>query len=317
MHLTSEPSKKNIIEAHERIEKYIHKTPILSSQLIDKIFGANIYFKCENFQKVGAFKFRGASNAVLSLSAKELSSGIATHSSGNHAAAVALAGKMNKTTAYIVMPSNAPKIKIAAVREYGGKITFCDPTLKAREETLDKIVKQTGAAFIHPYNNYDVIAGQASCAKEILHELDNLDYIIAPVGGGGLLSGTALSAYYFGKNVKVIAGEPSGADDAFRSLRDNKIYPSINPKTIADGLLTCLSEKTFAIIKKYVSKIITVSETEIIQSMRLIWERMKIIVEPSSAVTLAVIIKNKNMFANKNIVLIISGGNVDLTNLPF
>jgi len=317
MHLTSEPSKKNIIEAHERIEKYIHKTPILSSQLIDKICGANIYFKCENFQKTGAFKFRGASNAILSLSEKELSSGIATHSSGNHAAAIALAGRMHKTTAYIVMPSNAPKIKIAAVREYGGKITFCKPTLKSREETLDKIVKQTGAAFIHPYNNYDVIAGQASCAKEILQELDNLDYIIAPVGGGGLLSGTALSAYYFGKDVKVIAGEPSGADDAFCSFRDKKIYPSINPKTIADGLLTSLSEKTFGIIKKYVSKIITVSDTEIILAMRLIWERMKIIVEPSSAVTLAVIIKNKNMFANKNIVLIISGGNVDLTNLPF
>ncbi len=317
MHIRSEPSKKNIIEAHERIEKYIHKTAILSSQLIDRICGANIYFKCENFQKVGAFKFRGASNAVLSLSNTELNAGVATHSSGNHAAALALSGKMNNTPAYIVMPSNAPKIKIEAVKEYGGKITFCEPTLKAREETLENIVRQTGATFIHPYDNYDVIAGQATCGKEILEELENLDYIIAPVGGGGLLSGTALSSFYFGKDTKVIAAEPVGADDAFRSFYGNKIYPSISPKTIADGLLTSLSEKTFQIIKKYVSQIITVTDNEIIYAMRLIWERMKIIVEPSSAVTLAAIIKHKEIFKDKMVAVIISGGNVDLNNLPF
>ena len=317
MKLISEPNKQNIIDAHNRIKMFVHKTPILTSQSINKISGANIYFKCENFQKVGAFKFRGATNAVLSLTEKELSAGVATHSSGNHAAALALAAQLNNSDAYIVMPSNAPKIKIAAVKGYGGKITFCEPTLQAREETLNRITKETGATFIHPYDNYNVIAGQATCAKEIVEEIDELDYIISPVGGGGLLSGTALSANYFGDNISVIAAEPSGADDAFRSFNDNKLYPSVNPKTIADGLLTSLSEKTFTIIKKHVSQIITVTDSEIINAMRLIWERIKIIVEPSSAVTLAVILKHKNMFSGKNIALIISGGNVDLENLPF
>lgn len=317
MKLSSEPNKQNIIDAHNRIKAYIHKTPILTSQSINKITGANIYFKCENFQKVGAFKFRGATNAVLSLTNDELSAGVATHSSGNHAAALALAAKMNNADAYIVMPSNAPSIKIAAVKGYGGKITFCEPTLHAREETLKKITSETGATFIHPYDNYDVIAGQATCGKEITEDIAELDYIISPVGGGGLLSGTALSANYFGDDISVIAAEPSGAADAFHSFNDNKLYPSVNPKTIADGLLTSLSEKTFGIIKKYVSKIITVTDTEIINAMRLIWERMKIIVEPSSAVTLAVILKHKNLFKGKNIAIIISGGNVDLENLPF
>jgi len=315
--LTSKPNKNDIIESHLRINSFIHKTPLLSCKSISKLSGSNIYFKCENFQKVGAFKFRGALNAVKSLQKCELIHGVATHSSGNHAAALALAAKLNNIEAYIVMPSNAPKIKISAVQSYGGIITFCEPTLKAREETLDAIVSRTNAAFIHPYDNYDVIAGQATSAKEIFSEVENLDYVIAPVGGGGLLSGTALSAAYFGKNIQVIAGEPSGANDAYLSFINNSIYPSNNPNTIADGLLTSLSKKTFEIIKNYVSEIITVSDEEIIFAMRLIWERMKIIVEPSSAIALAVILKHKEKFSGKTIALIMSGGNVDLNKLPF
>ncbi|NOX18137.1 MAG: pyridoxal-phosphate dependent enzyme [Chlorobi bacterium] len=315
--LNAVPTKENILEAEKRIKKFIHRTPILTSESINGISGAKLFFKCENFQKVGAFKFRGATNAILSLPKEELSRGVATHSSGNHAAALSLAAIMNGVPAYIVMPKTAPKIKIDAVKEYGGIITFCEPTLEARETELKKVVEKTGATFVHPYDNYDIIAGQATCAKEIIESVENIDYILAPVGGGGLLSGTALSAKYFGENIKVSAAEPEGADDAFRSLRDGKIYPSTDPNTIADGLLTSLSEKTFEIIENNVEEIITVSDEEIIYAMRMIWERMKIIVEPSSAVTLAAVLKQKTKFADKKIALILSGGNVDLENLPF
>jgi threonine dehydratase len=317
MILEHEPTKEDILEAHERIKRQIHRTPILTSSLINSIVGCEIYFKCENFQKVGAFKFRGASNAVLSLNKEELQRGVATHSSGNHAAALALAAKMKSVPAYIVMPRTAPEIKKIAVEGYGAKIIYCEPTLKAREEALAKVVDETGATFIHPYNNFSVIAGQATSAKEILEELTDLDYIIPPVGGGGLSSGTCLSAKYFSTKTKVIGAEPSGADDAFKSLHDKTIYPSVNPKTICDGLLTSLGDKTYSILSQNLDKILTASDATIIEAMKLIWERMKIIIEPSSAVTLAVVLENKEKFAGKKIALILSGGNVDLTKLPW
>lgn len=310
-------SKQDLIDARERIKNQIKRTPILTSSSINSILGCNLFFKCENFQKVGAFKFRGASNAVLSLEEKELKRGVATHSSGNHAAALALAAKMKNVPAYIVMPRTAPEIKKKAVEGYGAKIIFCEPTLKAREESLNKIIEETHATFIHSYDNYNVIAGQSTAAQEIFDELHDLDFIITPVGGGGLLSGTSLSTKYFSPKTKVIGAEPKNADDAFHSFNEKKICPSINPKTICDGLLTQLSEKTFEIISENVSEIITAKEESIIEAMKLIWERMKIIVEPSSAVTLAIILENKEMFSQKNIALILSGGNVDLTKLPF
>ncbi|MFA7418768.1 MAG: pyridoxal-phosphate dependent enzyme [Melioribacteraceae bacterium] len=317
MILEHEPTKQDIIAAQERIKSQIHRTPILTSSLINSIVGCEIYFKCENFQKVGAFKFRGASNAVLSLNKEELQRGVATHSSGNHAAALALAAKMKSVPAYIVMPRTAPEIKKIAVEGYGAKIIYCEPTLQAREEALAKVVDETGATFIHPYNNFSVIAGQATSAKEILEELTDLDYIIPPVGGGGLSSGTCLSAKYFSTKTKVIGAEPKGADDAFKSLIDKKIYPSVNPKTICDGLLTSLGDKTYSILNQNLDKILTASDATIIEAMKLIWERMKIIIEPSSAVTLAVVLENKEKFAGKKIALILSGGNVDLTKLPW
>jgi len=311
------PTIENINEAHDRIKKYIHNTPVLTSRSINEITGCEIFFKCENLQKVGAFKFRGASNAVLSLTKEELAKGVATHSSGNHAAALALAARNVGAKAYIVMPTSAPQIKKDAVTGYGAEIIFCEPTLEARETTLNKVVEKTGATFIHPYNNYTIIAGQATAAKELIEEVGEFDIVMAPVGGGGLLSGTALSTNYILPNAKVIAGEPKGADDAFRSLRDGKIYPSVNPRTIADGLLTSLGERTFGIIQKYVDEIITVEEESIISAMRMVWERMKIIIEPSSAVPLAAVMENKDKFRGKKIGMIFSGGNVDMDKLPW
>ncbi|MBX3009529.1 MAG: pyridoxal-phosphate dependent enzyme [Melioribacteraceae bacterium] len=315
--LNETPSQQNIVIAYERIKNQIHHTPILASTSLNKIFGCKLFFKCENFQKVGAFKFRGASNALLSIDNEMLKNGVATHSSGNHAAALALAAKMKNVPAYIVMPRTAPQIKKDAVAGYGAKIILCEPTLQARESTLAKIVEETGATFIHPYDDYSVIAGQATCAYEIFGEQHDLDYLIAPTGGGGLLSGTCLSAKYFSPKTKVIGAEPKGADDAFRSIRDGIIYPSINPKTICDGLLTQLSERTFAIINENVDKIITVTEESIISSMKMIWERMKIIIEPSCAVTLAVVMENQELFKDAKIGLILTGGNVDLNKLPW
>lgn len=317
MFLLYEPNKQNIIQAHDWIQNRIHRTPIFSSKSLNSILECRLYFKCENFQKVGAFKYRGASLAVLSLPKTDFKKGVATHSSGNHAAALALAAKMRNIPAYIVMPRSAAQIKKIAVEGYSAKIIFCEPTLKAREETLAKVVAETGATFVHPYDNYTIITGQATCAKEVFEELGELDYLISPVGGGGLLSGTCLSAKYFSPGTKVIGAEPKGADDAFRSLRDGAIQPSTNPKTICDGLLAQLSEKTFSIIQKNVSEIITTEEETIISAMRMIWERMKIIVEPSAAVPLAVVLENKKKFLGKRVGLILSGGNVDLNKLPW
>ena len=253
------PDLKEIQEVHERIKPFIHQTPILTSQSINEISGAKLFFKCENFQRAGAFKMRGASNALLLMTKSELKKGVATHSSGNHAAALSLAAKLVGTQAYIAMPHTAPLIKQNAVKGYGGVITFCEPTLEDRENTLNKIIEKTGAVFIHPFDDYRIIAGQATAAIEIFENLDDLDFLIAPVGGGGLLSGSSITAKFLSPLTKIIGAEPEGADDAFRSLRDGKIYPSVNPQTIADGLLTSLSRKTFNIINQNVTEIITVS----------------------------------------------------------
>jgi threonine dehydratase len=279
--------------------------------------GVNVYFKCENFQKVGAFKYRGATNAVLSLTEREAAKGVATHSSGNHAAALALAAKKRGIKCYVVMPHTAPKPKIEAVRHYGAAITFCEPTLQSREETLKIIISQTGAVMIHPYDNFRVICGQGTAAKELLEDEPALEALFVPVGGGGLLSGSSLAAKSINPRITVIGCEPVNADDACRSFNSGKILPSVNPKTIADGLLTSLSELTFTIIRKYADDILTVSEESIIIAMRLVWQRMKIIIEPSSAVAVATLIGNRERYAGRRIGIILSGGNVDLENLPF
>ena len=309
------PTKPDIEQAHERIKVYIHHTPVLTSSSLDELAGCQLFFKCENFQKVGAFKARGAMNAVLSLSREERAKGVATHSSGNHAQALARAAKIMGIKAYIVMPRTAPEIKKKGVKGYGGEITECEPTLAARESTLAEVIKKTGAVEIHPFNNYDVIAGQATAAKELIEEIPGLDFIVVPVGGGGLLSGTALTAKYFSPTTKIIAGEPELANDAWRSLRSGRIEAASPPVSIADGLLTSLGDKTFPIIREYVREIITVSDPEIIAAMRWIWERLKITIEPSCAVPFAAVLKEKATFTNKKVGIILSGGNVDLNKI--
>ena len=311
------PSAQDITEAHQRIRPYIHRTPVVTSHTLNELAGAEIFFKCENLQKIGAFKIRGGMNSVLQLSAEEQKKGIATHSSGNHAQAIAYAAREVGAQAYIVMPNNAPEIKKKAVAGYGAEIILCEPTLQAREEALNEVVSRTGATFIHPFNNYHVIAGQATASKELLEEAGPLDVVMAPVGGGGLLSGTALCVHYFSPHTQVIAGEPEGAKDAFLSLQEGKIVSAPYIKTIADGLLTNLGDKTFPLIQEYVKSIITVTDEEIVAAMRLVWERMKLVVEPSGVVPLAALLKAKEKFAGKRVGIIFSGGNVDLGKLPF
>ncbi len=311
------PSFQHVKEAHKRIAGYTHVTPVFTSESINKITGADLYFKAENFQKVGAFKFRGACNAVFSLSEEDASKGVVTHSSGNHAAALALAARLRGVDANIVMPENAPEIKKKAVAGYGAKITFCNPTLEARESTTAKIVEEIGATIIHPYDNFYVISGQGTAAKELIETQIGFDVIMAPVGGGGLLSGTALSTKQLLPTCKVIAAEPKGADDAYRSFHSKTLIPSENPNTIADGLLTSLGKRNFSIIMDKVDDIVTVSEEAIVEAMRMIWERMKTIIEPSSAVPLAAILEGKAEIKNKKVGIILSGGNVDLGRLPF
>ena len=312
------PVFEDIIKAHQLISPYIHHTPVLTSQSINRIVGAELFFKCENLQKTGAFKFRGACNAIFTLTKEEANKGVGTHSSGNHAAALAYAAGLRGIKAFIVMPSSAPEIKRKAVKGYGGNITFCEPTLQARESTLQRLVEEKDLTVVHPYNNSKVIAGQGTSALELMNEIQGLDLVMCPVGGGGLLSGTALSVKALNPGCKVIAAEPAGADDAFRSFYAGHIIPSENPNTIADGLLTSLGELNFAIIKENVDSIVTVSEQSIIDAMRLIWERMKIITEPSSAVPLAALLENKvDTKIHRRIGIILSGGNVELTKLPF
>lgn len=311
------PSYPDVQRAAERIAPFIHKTPVLSSATFNRMFHSDIFFKCENFQKVGAFKFRGACNAVFSMKDDELKKGVATHSSGNFAQALSLSAALKNIPAHIVMPETAPGAKIAAVRGYGGNVIFCKPTQAAREEKLREVVKDTGAISIHPFNDEKVIAGQGTVAMEFLQKATSPDFLLAPVGGGGLISGTAIAAKAISPRTTVIGVEPKGADDAFRSFQSGKIVPSVNPNTIADGLLTSLGTLTFALIQKFVDEIVTVEEASIIQAMRLIWERMKIVVEPSAAVPFAAILESKIPAAGKKVGIILSGGNVDLNKLPW
>lgn len=305
----------DIQEAHDRIRLYIHRTPVLTSHTLNRITGAELYFKCENFQKIGAFKIRGGMNAALSLSDEERSRGIATHSSGNHAQAISYAARQLGVPAYIVMPETSPKPKIDAVRGYGAEVTMCAPTQKDREETIAAIVERTGAAFIHPYDDDRVITGQATCAKELIEQIPDLQAIVAPVGGGGLLSGTALAAHYLSPSTLVYAGEPEGAADAIASIKAGSVQPAPYIDTIADGLLTRLSERTFAIINEHVTDIFTVSDEEIITALRLVYERMKIVVEPSCVVPLAAVMKHPEVFAGLKTGIILTGGNVELSKI--
>ena len=309
--------KNDLIECHNRIKPFIYNTPVLCSRLINEMIGSDIFFKCDNFQKMGAFKMRGATNAILQLSEEQRRKGVVTHSSGNFAQALSLAAKSIGMKAYIVMPSTATEVKKRAVKGYMGELIECDANLKAREEAAKKIEKEKGATFIHPSNDIDVIIGQGTACKELLEEHDDLDYVFVPIGGGGLIAGSALAARYFSKNCTIIGSEPFEVDDAYRSLKSGRIETNKTTNTIADGLKTQLGDKNFPIIKKYINKIIRVEENEIIESMKIIWERLKIICEPSCAVPLAAIIKEKKYYKNKKIGVIISGGNVDLNNLPF
>jgi threonine dehydratase len=311
------PTLADVRQAAARIRPYAHRTPILTCASLDEAVGAQVFMKCENLQKVGAFKFRGACNAVFSLSDEEAARGVATHSSGNHAQALALAARLRGIPAYIVMPENAPAVKKAAVAGYGGQITVCKPTLQARELTLAQVVQESDAMVVHPYNNYQVIAGQGTAALELLEEVPDLDAVIAPVGGGGLLSGTAIAAKGLAPRVRVLGAEPEMADDAFRSLRAGRILPSENPKTIADGLLTSLGTLTFPIIQQHVEGIVTVSEAGIIAAMKFIWERAKIVIEPSAAVPVAVLWERAIELNGLRVGVILSGGNVDLERLPW
>ncbi len=311
------PELSDIIQSYKRINPFIHKTPVITSKQINNIFGGELFFKCENFQKTGSFKFRGATNAVLQLNDKDRKQGVITHSSGNHGAALALAASTVGVKSCVVMPSNAPAVKKDAVKGYGAEIVFCEPTQEAREQTTSEIIEKRGAILIHPYNNFNVICGQGTASVEFLEQIPDLDIIIAPVGGGGLLSGTAIAVKGLKPDIKVFGAEPENANDAFKSFTTGILCPSLSPKTVADGLLTSLSELTFAVIRKYADNIYTVSEESIVECMRLIWERLKIIIEPSSAVTLAVIMENPGLSNGKKVGLILSGGNVELSKLPF
>jgi threonine dehydratase len=312
------PTLDDIRAAHERIKPHIHRTPVMTSTVLNTMTGASLFFKCENFQKVAAFKARGAFNAVFSLSDKEAARGVATHSSGNHAAAVALAARTRGIPAYIVMPENSPQIKKNAVLAYGGNPIFCGPTQHDREAKADEVVGQTGATFVHPYNDVRVIAGQGTAALELMEDVPLLDMVLAPVSGGGLLSGTALAVTSLSATTTVLGTEPEEADDAARSFRDKTLYPAVTPpRTIADGLRTSLGSITFPIVLERVSGIATVSEQGIIRAMRMIWDVMKIIIEPSCAVPFAAVLEHKLDVRDKRVGIILTGGNVDLDNLPF
>jgi threonine dehydratase len=304
------PTLADIRAAAGRIAPYAHRTPVLTCAALDERLGARIFLKCESFQKVGAFKFRGAANAVFSLDAAAAARGVATHSSGNHAQALALAARLRGIPAFIVMPDNAPAVKKAAVAGYGGHITYCEPT-------LERVVQETGAVVVHPYNDDRVIAGQGTAALELLEDVPGLDAVMVPVGGGGLLSGTAIAATSLQPGIRVIAAEPEGADDACRSFRAGRIIPSVAPKTVADGLLTSLGDRTFPVIRERVEAIVTVSEAAIIAAMKFVWERAKLVIEPSSAVPVAALWEKKIDLSGLRVGIILSGGNVDLDRLPW
>lgn len=306
-----------IREAASRIAPHAHRTPVVTNATLNDRCGAQVFLKCESFQRGGAFKFRGASNAVFSLSDESLRRGVATHSSGNHAAALALAARIRGCAAHIVMPRNAPAVKRAAVEGYGGRITFCEPTLASREETLAAVVEETGAEVVHPYNDRRVIAGQGTASMELIEEVPGLDVVIAPVGGGGLLSGTAIAAAALAPGSVVYGAEPANADDAARSLAAGRIVPSENPQTVADGLRTSLGTLTFEILSSRIAGIVTVGEDEILEAMRFVWERAKIVIEPSSAVPVAAVLTGRLDVRGRRVGIIISGGNVDLDSVRF
>ena len=315
--ILTRPGQPELTEARARIERYAHRTPVLTSAHFDHLTGAELFFKCENFQKVGAFKFRGACNAVFSLSSEELERGVVAHSSGNHAQALALAARLRGTRATIVMPENATAIKVAAVRDYGAEVVLCQPTQESREGETARIVETTGASLIHPFNDSRIVAGQSTAAQELLEEVADLEVILAPVGGGGLLSGCALAAHHYSPATRVVGTEPAAADDAARSLAAGRILPAVPPATIADGLLTSLGELTFAIIRDHVERIVTVDEAAIVEAMRAVWERMKILIEPSSAVPVAALLDGDLEVRGQRVGVILSGGNVDLDRLPW
>jgi threonine dehydratase len=308
---------QSIREAHARIHDKIHRTPVMTSEVLNGLTGSLLYFKCENLQKVGAFKARGATNAVFMLADAEASRGVVTHSSGNHAAALARAATLRGIPAFIVMPSNAPQAKQAAVRRYGGEIVLCEPTLAAREATARHVMERTGAVFIHPYDDLRVMAGQGTTAIELLEDVPDLDLILCPVGGGGQLAGIAVAAKSLKPAIRVVGVEPAGADDAARSLRAGRIIPMLDPKTIADGLKTSLGERPFAEIIRLVDDIVTVQEDTIVQAMRQIWEVMKLLVEPSGAVSYAAVLEGQRIASNQRIGIVLSGGNLDLNRLPW
>ncbi len=310
-------TRQSIIDSYQRIKPYIHNTPVLSSSYLNELAGCNMVFKCENFQKMGAFKMRGATNAILNIEKNKRQNGVVTHSSGNFAQAVALAAKTQEIPAYIVMPSNAPNVKKQAVQDYGGQVTICKPTIEERERHCAQIALETGATPLHPSNDLDVILGNSTSSYELLQDYPTLDVILTPVGGGGLLAGTALTVSNFGNDCHCLGAEPANVDDAYRSLASGKIEVNDNINTIADGLRTTLGDVNFPIIQQCVDRIIRVEESEIVHAMKLIWERMKLVVEPSSAVPFAAVLKEPDFFRNKQIGIIISGGNVDLTSLPF
>ena len=310
-------ARETLVKVYSRVQPYVHRTPVLTSSLLNKLTRCELYFKCENFQRMGAFKMRGATNAVLNLEKEQRQKGVVTHSSGNFAQALSLAAKSVGIKAYIIMPTSAPLVKREAVQSYGGEIILCEPTLEARERKARQVEIETGATFIHPSDNLDVIHGQGTACMELLEDYPDLNIIVTPVGGGGLIAGTALAAHFFGESCQVIGGEPAVADDAWRSLKSGKIETNTDvPNTIADGLKTNLGHYNFPIIKQYVNDIVRVEEDEIKKAMRLIWERMKIIVEPSSAVALAAVLNDQSKFTGKKVGIILSGGNVDLGKLP-
>jgi len=316
-HRDREPDLAAIRLARERIAPHARRTPVMTSSAVDAAVGAAVFFKCENLQKAGAFKFRGALNAVFSLEEAEAARGVATHSSGNHAQALALAARLRGIPARVVMPRTSAAPKRAAAAGYGAEIIECEPTLAARESTLAAVLERTGAVAIHPYDDHRIIAGQATAAAELLEDLPDLDAVLVPVGGGGLLAGTALAAHHLSSGTRVIAAEPAGADDAFRSLAAGRIIPSESPRTIADGLLTSLGRRNFPVIRRHVERIVTVSEEGIVRAMRLIWERMKLVVEPSAAVPLAALLEGGIDLSGARVGVILSGGNVDLDRLPW
>lgn len=311
------PTFDDMQAAHERIKPHIHRTPVLTSSYLDGLTGAELYFKCENFQKAGVFKARGASNAVFGLSEEKAAKGVATHSSGNHALSLSYAAKRRGINITVVMPRTAPEAKKAAVRGYGGEVLECEPSTAAREEMLEEVVAETGADFVHPYNDHRVIAGQGTCSLELHEEVGPLDAVVAPIGGGGMISGTCLTLSTVSPSTKIYAAEPNNADDVYRSFHAGHIIEDDAPQTVADGLKVSLRPRTWHFVSTYVTDVLLASEKEIVDAMYLTWQRMKIVIEPSSAVPLAIILKNKELFAGKRVGVIVTGGNVDLKKLPW